>query len=38
VQRVARREDLSKRELAELRRDARRVARDLLELGVLELV
>jgi methylase of polypeptide subunit release factors len=38
VQRVGRREDLSKRDLAELRRDARRVARDLLELGVLELV
>jgi len=38
VQRVARREDLSKREAAELGRDVRRVARDLLELGVLELV
>jgi hypothetical protein len=38
VHRVARREDLSKREAADLHRDARRVARDLLELGVLELV
>ena len=38
VQRVARREELSKREAAELGRDLRRVARDLLELGILELV
>lgn len=38
VARVARREDLSKREVAELRRDVRETARDLLEQGVLELV
>jgi methylase of polypeptide subunit release factors len=38
VVRVARRENLSTREAAELRRDARRTARDLLEQGVLELV
>ena len=38
VQRVARREDLSKREAAELRDDMRRLARDLLEQGILELV
>jgi methylase of polypeptide subunit release factors len=38
VQRVARREDLSKREALSLRSDVRRIARDLLELGVLELV
>jgi methylase of polypeptide subunit release factors len=37
VQRVARREELSKREIAGLRRDVRRLARDLLEQGVLEL-
>jgi len=37
VARVARREDLSKRETAELRRDVRDLARDLLELGALEL-
>jgi methylase of polypeptide subunit release factors len=37
VARVARREDLSKREAAELRREVRDVARDLLELGALEL-
>jgi len=35
---VARREDLSRREADELRRDVERVARDLLELGVLEFV
>ena len=35
--RVAKREDLSKRERDALRHDLRRVARDLLELGVLEL-
>ncbi len=38
VQRVARREDLSKRETAELRDEVRGVARNLLELGALELV
>jgi methylase of polypeptide subunit release factors len=38
VQRIARAEELSRAETAELRRDAQRVARDLLELGVLELV
>jgi methylase of polypeptide subunit release factors len=38
VQRVARRDDLSKREAAGLRRDVRRLARDLLETGVLELL
>jgi methylase of polypeptide subunit release factors len=38
VQRVARREDLSKRDVAALRGDVRRLARDLLETGVLELV
>ncbi len=38
VERVARRGDLSKRETAELRADAHRVARELLELGALELV
>jgi len=37
VARVARREDLSKREAAELRRDIRDLARDLLEVGALEL-
>ena len=37
VSRVARREDLSKREAAELRRDIRDLARDLLEVGALEL-
>jgi hypothetical protein len=35
---VARREELSRRETDELRRDVRRVARDLLEQGVIELV
>jgi methylase of polypeptide subunit release factors len=35
---VARREELSWRETDELRRDVRRVARDLLEQGVIELV
>ncbi|HEY6962997.1 MAG TPA: methyltransferase [Gaiellaceae bacterium] len=38
VQRVARREELSKRDAAELRADVRRLARDLLENGVLELL
>jgi methylase of polypeptide subunit release factors len=38
VQRVARREDLSKREASELNGDVRRLARDLLEQGILELV
>jgi methylase of polypeptide subunit release factors len=38
VARVARREELSHRETEELRGDARRLARDLLEQGVLELV
>jgi hypothetical protein len=38
VQRVARREELSKREAAELRLDVRKLARDLLETGILELV
>jgi methylase of polypeptide subunit release factors len=38
VQRVARREELSKRDAATLRSDVRRLARDLLETGVLELV
>jgi methylase of polypeptide subunit release factors len=37
VARVARRDDLSKREAAELRRDIRDLARDLLEVGALEL-
>ena len=37
VQRVARREELSRREAAGLRRDVRRLARDLLEQGILEL-
>jgi hypothetical protein len=37
VARVARREELSKSETAELRRDVRDLARDLLELGALEL-
>jgi methylase of polypeptide subunit release factors len=37
VETVARRERLSKREAKELRRDVRRVARNLLEVGVLEL-
>jgi methylase of polypeptide subunit release factors len=37
VARVARREDLSKSEAAELRRDVRDLARDLLETGALEL-
>ena len=37
VDRVARREELSKREAAALRADARRLAWDLLEQGVLEL-
>lgn len=37
VARVARREDLSKSETAELRRDIRDLARDLLEVGALEL-
>lgn len=37
VARVARREDLSKSEAAELRRDMRDLARDLLEVGALEL-
>ncbi|HEU5363538.1 MAG TPA: methyltransferase [Gaiellaceae bacterium] len=37
VERVARREQLSARDLASLRRDVRRLARDLLEQGVLEL-
>lgn len=37
VERVARREELSKKETAALRREVRRIARDLLELGVLEL-
>ena len=37
VARVARREDLTKREAAELRRDIRDLARDLLEVGALEL-
>jgi hypothetical protein len=36
VARVARREELSKSETAELRRDVRDLARDLLELGALE--
>jgi len=36
VARVARREELSKSEAAELRRDVRDLARDLLELGALE--
>jgi methylase of polypeptide subunit release factors len=38
VQRVARREELSKRELAALRRETRQLARELLEIGVLELL
>jgi hypothetical protein len=38
VKRVARREELSKREAKELHRDVRRAARELLELGALELV
>ena len=38
VQRIARREDLSKRETAELHGDVRTLARDLLEQGILELV
>ncbi|MGZ4334232.1 MAG: methyltransferase [Gaiellaceae bacterium] len=38
IARVARREELSKGDAADLRRDVRRVARDLLELGMLELV
>jgi methylase of polypeptide subunit release factors len=38
VERVARRNDLSKRETIELRGDTHRVARELLELGALELV
>ena len=38
VARVARREELSKSEAAELRRDVRDLARDLLETGALELV
>lgn len=38
VQRVVRREELSKREAVALRSDVRRVVRDLLEMGVLELV
>jgi methylase of polypeptide subunit release factors len=37
VARVARREELSKSETAELRRDVRELARDLLETGALEL-
>jgi methylase of polypeptide subunit release factors len=37
VARVARREELSKRETAELRRDVRELARDLLETGALEM-
>jgi len=37
VKRVARREELSKSETAELRRDMRALARDLFEVGVLEL-
>ena len=37
VARVARREELSKHEIAELRRDVRELARDLLEVGALEL-
>ena len=37
VARVARRDDLSKHEAAELRRDVRELARDLLETGALEL-
>ena len=37
VARVARREELSKSEAAELRRDVRDLARDLLETGALEL-
>jgi hypothetical protein len=36
VARVARREELSKNEAAELRRDVRELARDLLEMGALE--
>jgi len=35
VERVARREKLSKRQMSALRRDARRAARELLELGAL---
>jgi SAM-dependent methyltransferase len=38
VQRVVRREDLPKREAARLRDEARELARDLLETGILELV
>ncbi len=38
VQRIARREDLSKRETSELHGDVRTLARDLLEQGILELV
>ena len=38
VQRVARREELSKRELGALRRETRQLARELLEIGVLELL
>ena len=37
VARVVRREELSKNEAAELRRDVRDLARDLLETGALEL-
>lgn len=37
VQRVARREELTNRETVTLRRDVRRLARDLLEQGILEL-
>ena len=38
IQRVARREELSKREVASLRAEVRRIARELVEQGVLELV
>ena len=37
VARVARREDLSKRETKDLRREVRDLARDLFEVGALEL-
>ena len=37
-ERVARREDLTKREASDLRREVRDLARDLFEVGALELV